>query len=392
MDRTRPLRVLHVVGQMNPGGVEVWLLNVFRNADPDAVAFDVMVHNQAEGAYDREIRSLGIGIHCNPEFRNPYRYYRRLAEIVGRPNRYDVIHGHVHHYSGLVLALAAALGVPARIAHSHNDTSVQDRSGDVPRRAYLALMKALLRRSATLGLACSELAGASLFGATWQSDSRWRLLYYGIDPAMYRIPSDASGVRAEFDLPPDAELLIHVGRFDHQKNHAFLAKVFEQITVARPSAYLMLVGTGPLQAAVREWFGGRGLGHRVRFCGRRSDVPRLLTASNLFVFPSHHEGLPVACLEAQAAGLPLLLSDRISREVIAAPARATVLPLGDTAVWARAADAALATEPDRAAGVSAIAGSRFDITRSTSSLLETYAALRGESFGISALRQREQLS
>ena len=377
MNRTKRLRVLHVVGRMNPGGVEVWLLNVFRNADLDAVAFDVMVHNQAEGAYDREIQSLGIGIHCNPEFRNPYRYYRRLAEIVGRPNRYDVIHSHVHHYSGLVLALAAALGVPARIAHSHNDTSAQDGSGGAPRRAYLALMKALLRRSATLGLACSELAGTSLFGGRWQSDSRWRLFYYGIDPAMYRIPSDAAGVRTEFDLPPDAELIIHVGRFDHQKNHVFLAEVFEQIALARPAAYLMLVGTGPLQTAVREWFGSRGLQHRVRFCGRRSDVPRLLTASNLFVFPSHHEGLPVACLEAQAAGLPLLLSDRITSEVIVAPARATVLPLGDAGAWARAADAALATEPNRGAAVSAFAGSPFDIARSTSSLLETYAALPG---------------
>src|SRR5688572_7465710 len=125
MARTRPLRVLHVLGQMNPGGVESWLLNVFRTVDPRSVRFDVMVHQAAEGTYDAELRELGIGIHHNTEFRSVPRYYRRFRDISGTA-RYDIVHSHVHHYSAIVLACAAALGIPARIAHSHNDTQAAD--------------------------------------------------------------------------------------------------------------------------------------------------------------------------------------------------------------------------------------------------------------------------
>ena len=367
------MRVLHVVGRMNPGGVETWLLQVFQTADPRSVRFDVMVHDDREGAYDREIMSLGVRIFHNSHFKNPLRYYRRLRQIVGSPCRYDVIHSHVHHYSGMVLTLGAYLGTRIRVAHSHNDTTEQDANAAYPRRAYLRSMAWLVSRAATNGAACSAPAAKALFGQRWLDDSRWRLLYCGIDPARFNDQPDRQGVRAEFDLPVDSEILIHVGRFDPQKNHTFLADIFHSVSTIRPSAFLMLVGTGSLRPIIEARLKKLGVADRVRFCGQRSDVPRLLKAADVFVFPSLHEGLPLVCLEAQAAHLPVVMSDRITPEVIINPANVAAIALESPQEWAHAIEAAITNASDLAAGHSPIQGGPFDISRSTAALLEFYA-------------------
>jgi len=372
MALTRPLRVLHVLGQMNPGGVESWLLDVFRMADRSSVAFDVMVHNGGEGAYDGELRALGIGIHHNTEFRSVARYYRRFREIAGT-TPYDVVHSHVHHYSGVVLACAAALRIPVRIAHSHNDTLAADSASGTARRAYLRAMRALLHVSATKGVACSQLAASALFGERWQQ-AGCELLYCGIDSVRFGGDSERVAVRSEFQLAADAEIVIHVGRFDPQKNHALLVDAFATLARRRQSAVLMLVGSGPLEESIRARARELGVYDRVRFCGRRADVPRLLSAADAFVFPSHHEGLPLSCLEAQAAGLPLLLSDRITPEVVVVPERVTMLPLGSMESWANGIETALGQGSNRERGLRAVAASPFDIRRSTEALLALYAA------------------
>lgn len=371
MAGTRPLRVLHVLGRMNPGGVENWLLNVFRVVDRRAVRCDVMVHQGDPGAYDAELRELGVGIHLNTEYRNVTRYYRRFREIAAA-TQYDVVHSHVHHYSAVVLSCAAALGIPARIAHSHNDTQVADTTASTPRRAYLAAMRGLLQISTTKGVACSRVAAAALFGERWQR-AGCELLYYGIDSLRFG-PGEGLPVRSEFQISADAKILIHVGRFDRQKNHVFLVDAFAALARRRPSAVLLLVGGGPLEGPIRDRARELGVHERIRFCGRRADIGRLLSAADAFVFPSHHEGLPLACLEAQAAGLPLVLSDRITPEVIVVPGRVTMLPLGSAETWADGLEAALRLGADRESGLKAVAGSAFDIRRSTESLLALYAA------------------
>ena len=323
--------------------------------------------------YDSELRELGIGIHCNTEFRTIARYYRRFREIAGGPTRYDVVHSHVHHYSAVVPACAAVLGIPTRIAHSHNDTQAADRGATVSRRAYLTAMRQLLRVSATKGVACSSVAASALFGDRWQSEGR-ELLYYGIDSARFGGPTQRVQIRDEFQLPADAEILIDVGRFDAQKNHTFLVDAFAALAQRRPSVYLLLVGGGPLEEPVRNRVRELGIERKVRFCGRRSDVPRLLGAADVFVFPSHHEGLPLSCLEAQAAGLPLVISDRITPEVVVVPERVTLLPSNTPEIWARAIEVALRQSTDPARGCKAVAVSRFEIQCSTASLLALYAA------------------
>lgn len=315
-DSNRPLRILHVVGGMNPGGVETWLMHVLRRIDRERFRMDFLVHTTTPCAYDDEIRSLGSEIIPCLGPRNPFRYARRLRDVLAR-NDYTIVHSHVHHYSGLVLRVAAKAGVPTRIAHSHNDTSTLERTGSPARKLYLALMKRWIDRYATLGFACSRPAAACLFGADWATDNRYSVLYYGIDLKCFRANGlNPAAVRREIGIPSGAIVVGHVGRMAPQKNHLFLIDIFAEIRKREPRAHLLLIGDGPLRPAIEQRVQKHGLGNSVTFAGLRPDVPRLmLAAMDVFLFPSLYEGLPVVLIEAQAAGLPSVISNVVPPEV-----------------------------------------------------------------------------
>ncbi len=172
-----------------------------------------------------------------------------------------------------------------------------------------------LHKHTTLGLAVSQCAADSLFGADWSSDPRFRISYCGIDLAPFRAQADRQSVRGEFNIPADAFVVGHVGRFDYQKNHKFLIEIFAALAKRRPDARLLLIGEGPLRPEIEAQVAQAQLTDRVIFAGARPDVPRLMTtAMDAFVFPSHFEGLPLVLLEAQAAGLPCLLADTVAEE------------------------------------------------------------------------------
>jgi glycosyltransferase involved in cell wall biosynthesis len=341
---------------MNRGGVETWLLNVMRRLSRDHVAIDLMVHTDERAAYDDEVVALGATIHRNPHTKELGRYGLRLRHVLSGSRPYDVVHSHVHHFSGMVLAAAMLWRVPVRIAHSHNDTGVVDRNRSRWRRAS-ETPKQLIRRCATDGFACSDEAGRAPFGDRWE-DGRWHRLYYGIDTTLYARHSDRDRVRAELALPADASVMIHVGRFDVQKNHSFLIDVLAATVRQRENVFLVMVGSGLLEQSVAERAEALGVQDHVRFCGSRADVARLLGAADAFVFPSVYEGLPLACLEAQAAGLPVIMSDTITPEVMVVADRSRVPSV--TAAWARAVGG-LTVPPRRATPRRRWGGSPFDI-------------------------------
>ncbi len=317
MVATSAIRVLHVLGGLDRGGVETWLLHVLRHMDRQAFHMDFLVHQAGPGAYDDEVRTLGSRIYPCSQPHRPRQYARKFKAILREHGPFDIVHSHVHHYSGYVLRLAHEAGVPMQIAHSHNDTSPLDVEAGLLRRGYLALMRRWIRRYATHGLAASRKAAVSLFGPRWAADPRWQVLYYGLDLAPFQDAVDRAAVRAELGISPSALVIGHVGRFDRQKNHAFLVDIFAEVVRRNADSILLLVGEGDLRPAIEEMLSRRGLTSRVRFTGSRPDVPRLmLGAMDAFVFPSWFEGLGLVLVEAQAAGLPCVISDAIPEEAI----------------------------------------------------------------------------
>ncbi|MCR4412031.1 MAG: glycosyltransferase family 1 protein [Thermoguttaceae bacterium] len=369
------MRVLHVVGRMNAGGVETWLLRVLRRADRGQLEMDFLVHDERPGLYDDEIRRLGSAVLRCPYPRRPWRFARSFRRALREHGPYDVIHSHVHHYSGYVLKLARSEGVARRIAHSHNDRAAAESGVSLGRRAYLAISRHWLRRHATARLACSRSAGVSLFGRPWLTDSRARVVHYGVDLAEFAAPADGAAVRKELGLAPDDFVLGHVGRYCPQKNHRFLLDIAAEAARREPRIRLLLLGEGPLRAEIDAQARVLGLGDRVTALGVRRDVPRVLAAVDVFVFPSLWEGLPLAVLEAQAAGLPCVVSDRVTAEADAIRSLVYRRSLDqDAAAWVDAIREARPARMPRQQAVAALAGSTFDLERTPRVLWEIYGA------------------
>jgi glycosyltransferase involved in cell wall biosynthesis len=334
----KPIRVLHVLGGLNLGGVETWLMHVLRGIDRRRFQMDFLVHTCRPCAYDAEVRQYGSAIFPCLHPHQPWKYARRLRNILQAHGPYHVVHSHVHDFSGYVLRVANHAGIPIRIAHSHNSSPTTSRGYTVARRCYLALMKRWITLHSTIKVAISKLAAAALFGENWRQDSNVRIVRYGLDFSAFAAPVDRKAVRAEFGIPDDALVLGHVGRFHEQKNHRLLIEVFRQCVAAEPTCRLLLIGSGPLRPEIEEFVAAHNLQQQVIFAGNRRDVARVMAgAMDIFVFPSLWEGLGIVVLEAEAAGLPCIISNAIPEEADVIPQLIRRLsPQESPQNWARA--------------------------------------------------------
>jgi glycosyltransferase involved in cell wall biosynthesis len=314
----RPVRILHVLGAMNWGGIETWLIHVLRHIDRQRFCMDFLVEFAEPSPHGDEIRALGSKVIRGGAARGFWRawwYARNLKAILRQHGPYDVIHSHVHHASGYILRLARQGGVPVRLAHSHIETSLLRASAGLVWRRYVALMTWWISRQATVGLAASREAAVDLFGPAWHDDARWRIHHCGLDLTPFANRLDRRTVRAELGFTPDAFVVGHVGRFVPQKNHTFLVDIVSEAARRDPQVRLLLVGDGPLRPAIEQQVARAGLAPRVVFAGPRRDVPRLmLGAMDTLLFPSLFEGLGLVLVEAQAAGLRCIVASNVPEE------------------------------------------------------------------------------
>jgi glycosyltransferase involved in cell wall biosynthesis len=250
----------------------------------------------------------------------PWSYAMNFRKIIRDHGPYDVVHSHVHHFSGLVLLFSQNTGIPKLIAHSHSDTTYIESSIGLFRTAYLRVMELLIRRCATSGLAASEKAASSLFGDDWKKDERLKILHCGVDLDPFSRTVNKAEIRAQLGLPQDEFVIGHVGRFIQAKNHKLLLKIFTELIKDEPNTRLLLIGDGPLRQKIEKQVDMLGLNQKIVFAGVRSDVPRLMIgAMDVLVMPSLYEGLPLVLMEAQAAGLPCFISDLITQEADVVP-------------------------------------------------------------------------
>ncbi len=298
-----PMRILHIVTYMGRGGLETMLMNYYRHMDRDKVQFDFLVHRNFEADYDGEILSLGGKIYRLPPL-NPVssQYLSALDRFFREHREYTIVHSHLDCMAGIPLIYAKKHGIPVRIAHAHSSSQTKDH-----KYILKLIFKQSIPRYANRLFACSESAGRWMFG-----EPAFRVLNNAIDAQRFAFSPDVrKAVREELGIPENTLTVGHVGRFMNPKNHSFLLDIFSKLPA---SSVLLLVGDGALRNAIRKKAADLGVLDRVIFAGVRSDVDRLLQAMDVFVFPSLYEGLAVSTVEAQAAGLPCLVSDKVSME------------------------------------------------------------------------------
>ena len=299
------LRVLQVVTHMERGGLESMLMNYYRHIDREKIQFDFLVHRQNRAAFDDEIESLGGKIYCLPRL-VPWSksYLSALNCFFDEHPEYKVIHVHQDCLSSAILKVAAQHNVPVRVAHSHSAN--QDKNLKYPIKLWY---KRFIPQYATNLFACGKDSGDWMFGG-----APFQIINNAIDVETYAYnPTKRQEMRRQLGL--ENELTIgHVGRFNQPKNHPFLLDIFAVLLKKEPNAILLLVGGGGGMSQIREKAQKLGIAEHVHFLGVRSDVADLMQAMDVFVFPSLYEGLGIALIEAQAAGLPCVVSDTIPHE------------------------------------------------------------------------------
>lgn len=299
------MRVLQVVTEMSRGGLEAMLMNYYRHVDRSLVQFDFLTHRAEPGSYDEEIKSLGGIVYHLPRL-NPFSpsYKKTLREFFTAHPEYRIVHVHQDCLSSVILREAARCHVPVRIAHSH--CASQDKNLKYPIKLFY---RHLIPKYATDLLSCGQEAGRWMF-----EGAPFSVINNAIDAAAFSFdPAMRDAVRKEWRIGSDELLIGHVGRFFPQKNHDYLLDIFFEIQ-KKAQAKLMLVGDGFLRPDIEQKIQALGIQDKVIMTGVRSDVARLFQAMDVFVFPSNYEGLPLTVIEAQAAGLPCLISDKVSPE------------------------------------------------------------------------------
>lgn len=298
------IRVLHVVSYMGRGGLETMIMNYYRHIDRTKVQFDFLVHRDFTADYDNEILTLGGNIYHVPTL-NPFSpsYFKALDSFFSE-HHYDIVHSHLDCLSAYPLKIAERHGIKTRIAHAHN--SGQDHNLKYPIKAYA---KRQIPRYATDLFACSKAAGKWMFPG-----HDFQVLRNAIDAGQFIFnPEKSNELKKKFSVQ-DKFMIGHVGRFNPQKNHSFLIDVFSFVERMEKNSVLLLAGSGEEEAKIETKVKKKGLYDKVIFLGSRYDIPEVLQAMDVFVFPSNYEGFGIAAAEAQAAGVPCILSDRIPRE------------------------------------------------------------------------------
>ena len=386
------VRVLHVLGNTNLGGAESRIMDLYRHTDRNRVQFDFLVHSGEEGFYEKEIRELGGRIFRVPRFRiyNYFSYRKALKEFFQKHHEFALVQGHMTSTAAIYLPIAKKAGVKKTAAHA--------RSAGVD-KGLKGIMTRFLRRNladkADYLFTCSELAGISVYGEKAVREGKTIFIPNAIDCAGFTFdPIKREKMREELGLT-DALIIGHVGRFHYAKNHEYLLRVFAELcrmsagaggstaeTGADQNYHLILLGEGPLMEDTRKLAEELGVADRVHFLGNHKNIADYYQIMDYFVYPSRYEGMPGTIVEAQASGLPCLMSDAICREVIATELVETMSIEKEPKVWAeelqRRIDALVSKQENREKYAAKMAAAGFDVHAQAERMMRFYESGRWE--------------
>lgn len=305
-------KVLNVIGGLGIGGAENSAMNIARYIHQTDFQYEFLVFGNREGEYEKEaIENGAVIIKMEHPTKNYLTFLWNLNKIL-KEKKYDAIHVNTLWNSGLILKMAKHNHISVRICHSHSTESSQNENSFY--KIYKMVMRSLIKTNATQFIACGVDAGAYLYGKEFFKKNGI-VIYNGIDIEKYKYNGRLRAeVRKELEIEPNEILLGHVGRLAPVKNHNFIICIFEKMVKKNPNMQLVLVGDGPDKENIQQLIESKGLKSNVTMLGNRLDVHRLLLAMDILLFPSFFEGFPVTLIEAQATGLPCIISNKVTRE------------------------------------------------------------------------------
>lgn len=290
-------------GLVGNEGISKIVLSYLKHIDKKNLKIDFIVQNQPPNWMINEIDCGGSNYYIlNGRNRNTFKYIIELKKII-KENKYDIVHVHGSSTILCVDLLAAKLAnVKVRIAHSHNTTCSH--------KLLNKILRPIFDKLVTHRFACGTDAGKWLF-----KGKEFNVISNGkeIDKFLYN-ETNRNIYRKKLDLS-EKIVIGHIGKFNNQKNHTFLIDIFSELVKLNDNYILLLIGNGRFFNEIKEKVKRLKLENNVKFLGETNEVPELLQAMDIFVFPSKHEGLPGVLLEAKLSGMPIYASDVITDEV-----------------------------------------------------------------------------
>lgn len=356
------IKVLHVLETLDCGGIETFLMNILANIDRNKVGFDFLtLSDKRDFFYERQALANGSTIYRYKSFPTMFlRHTLNILYTLKKKGPYDVVHVHYTSFNGWALFLAWLCGVKVRVSHAH----VICEYGHGFKYFYNWIFRQLIGFFATKRLACSEISGRTLYG-----EKKFEIAKNGIDLFRFDFSAKKRDVfRKEIRCDGDF-VLVHCGRMEKEKNHSFILKLFNNLLSYHPQSKLLLIGDGSLRERLETETEALNLSDKVIFTGITPNTAQYLQAADVFIFPSTYEALGIALIEAQAAGLPCVISQEIPRE--AAIVNCDILSLGeDISHWREAVLSKINFK--RKSGIKEMKNAGFDILDTASFLLNIY--------------------
>lgn len=283
------------------GGLTSVMMNYYRVLDKTSLKLDFCCTNKPPQILLDEIHINDSEYFQLPKRKNVLAYFFALKKLC---RGYDMIHVHANSATAVIeLQAARWAGIKKRIIHNHSSRCQHN----VLNQLFLSLYK----RSFTQAVACSNEAGEWLYGK-----DRFIILRNAINVRRFKFDAiKRLTMRRCFGFGDDEYVIGHIGKFMEAKNHPFLIEVFAEYRALHPKSKLLLIGDGELRHLVEAAIDKNKVNDCVILAGLRPDIPELLQAMDIFIFPSIYEGMPLSVVEAQASGLPCIISDAVTKMV-----------------------------------------------------------------------------
>lgn len=337
-------RILCVLGKLRAGGVESMMYSYYRLLNKSEWQYDFIYEEGSEFDIPSYITEMGARAFVVPSVSHPFKYIKTVKNII-KKGGYSIVHSNLNTLSLFSLWSAISCGVKTRILHNHSTSSGVEKKRDLLKKALRPFNRAV----ATDYCACSEYAGRWMYGNKAFDAGKVTVFRNGVDTDKFRFRSESRlEIRREFNIE-NKTVIGHIGRFNTQKNHIFLIDLFREYHKNDPDSVLLCVGGGELIDSIKEYADKSGVADSVIFAGyRNEDVEKFYSAFDVFVLPSLYEGLPVVAVEACAAGLPVLMSEFVTKEALITD-KCFLLPINDPAVWAGSIASVMDTDREEVA-------------------------------------------
>ena len=332
------LRVLHVVRRMNIGGLENIVREIILNADRKAVICDCLIFDTGDADYEKELSNAGVRVFkLSKPSRLKWNVYRELKAFLVQNNEYDIVHTHMAFSNGIVALAAKKSGIKCVVSHSHGVCLPGE--GKSIRKIYEFAMRKMMCAYSKGLLACSQEAGEYLFGKK-EFRKRGRIFINGIELNKYSFNSvQRMEIRKKLGCSSSI-VLGTVGSLVRAKNQK---KIIDIVYEMRHEPIVaLLVGDGPLKEELLQYATDKKVMNKIIFLGKQRNVVPYLQAMDVFIFPSVSEGFGIALIEAQANGVPCVVSDNIQNEAKIASNIETVGVESNTEEWVNAVKKAVA--------------------------------------------------